>query len=423
MKYIFLTLGTKGDLNPFLGLAREMKQRGYETLILTTEGHRADCQTAGIPFESVLSAEDHAAGLNHPNAWVPLRGLKVYLQKYILPAILPSFEIIRRHSELGPCTIVCNNLMLGGLLAHEKLGLPLFSVFLAPYSHMSVSDPGKDTPANDLLLKFAGTFGRRHIFAGYLKLLNSWLAPVHEIRRTLGLPPVKDLMGEWRYSAPAILNLWPDSFCSVKPDWRAKERMHQVGFVDFDRAAGPDWMDQLRIRDLLERRPIVFTMGSEMNHHLEKQFELFSQTCLRLRKPGLMVSSAWRKPQGRYPSADFRVIQGAPYAQLFPHASVVLNHGGIGTVAKAINAKRPIITAPLAYDQFDNGYHVTRHGFGLSLPFHKMNTMNLGKAILSAAELRPTSHGSGGAGGAKLACDVIENTSTAHSQVKRTNNF
>lgn len=423
MKYIFLTLGTKGDLNPFLGLAREMKSRGHETLILTTEAHRTDCLQAGIPFESILSAEDHTAGLNHPDAWVPLRGLKIYLQQYILAAVQPSYDIIKRHAKLGACTIVGNNVMFGGLLAHEKLGLPYFSVFLQPYSHASVNDPGKDTPANDLLLKIAGRSGRRFIFAGYFKLLNSWLAPLHKIRRALGLPKIKDIMGEWRYSAPVILNLWPDSYCAVKTDWLGKERMHQVGFVDFDRAADPDWIAQLEIGDLLERRPIVFTMGSEMNQHLDRQYDLFSRASQRLGKPGLMVSSAWTKSQSS--TLDFRIITGAPYAQLFPHASVVLNHGGIGTVAKAILARRPLVTAPLAYDQFDNGFHAARHGLGVSQPFASMTVQNLSKAIEAALSLNlPQGHGGPAErSGARQACDVIERTSTADVRVARTNKF
>jgi UDP:flavonoid glycosyltransferase YjiC (YdhE family) len=164
-------------------------------------------------------------------------------------------------------------------------------------------------------------------------------------------------------------------------------------------------------------------MGSEMIQSLDRQYELFSQTCLRLRRPGLMISSGWKKPVPKTSSIDFRVVNSAPYSQLFPHASVVLTHGGIGTLAKAIAARRPVITAPMAYDQFDNGHLAEKLGIGISIPFRSMNTMNLGRAVEAAQDISPIAFGPTQRAAAAAACDLIEKGSASAVPEARINNF
>jgi UDP:flavonoid glycosyltransferase YjiC (YdhE family) len=68
------------------------------------------------------------------------------------------------------------------------------------------------------------------------------------------------------------------------------------------------------------------------------------------------------------PQAPFgkRVIT-VPYAQhahLFPRASVVVHHGGIGTTGHALRAGKPALIVPYGGDQFDNGARVERLGVG-----------------------------------------------------------
>jgi rhamnosyltransferase subunit B len=51
-----------------------------------------------------------------------------------------------------------------------------------------------------------------------------------------------------------------------------------------------------------------------------------------------------------------------PYSQVFPHASVIVHQGGIGTTAQGLRAGRPTLIMPYSHDQPDNASRAERLG-------------------------------------------------------------
>jgi len=49
-KILFTTLGSLGDLFPYLAVASEMQSRGYLATILTTTQHRSRVEQSGLQF-------------------------------------------------------------------------------------------------------------------------------------------------------------------------------------------------------------------------------------------------------------------------------------------------------------------------------------------------------------------------------------
>ncbi len=58
------------------------------------------------------------------------------------------------------------------------------------------------------------------------------------------------------------------------------------------------------------------------------------------------------------------VVPSAPYAKVFPAASVIVHHGGFGTCAEALRAGKPSLVTPFAFDQFDTAARVEDAGLG-----------------------------------------------------------
>jgi UDP:flavonoid glycosyltransferase YjiC (YdhE family) len=52
---------------------------------------------------------------------------------------------------------------------------------------------------------------------------------------------------------------------------------------------------------------------------------------------------------------------------LFPRASAVVLHGGIGTTGQALRSGRPMLVVPHGHDQPDNAYRVTKLGVARTL--------------------------------------------------------
>jgi UDP:flavonoid glycosyltransferase YjiC (YdhE family) len=59
---------------------------------------------------------------------------------------------------------------------------------------------------------------------------------------------------------------------------------------------------------------------------------------------------------------QFLILEYAPYAEVFSLASIIVNQGGIGTIAECIRAKKPMLIIPFAGDQFDNADRAARMG-------------------------------------------------------------
>ena len=58
----------------------------------------------------------------------------------------------------------------------------------------------------------------------------------------------------------------------------------------------------------------------------------------------------------------------APHSALFPHASLIVHHGGIGTSAEALRAGKPMLVVPHGFDQPDNAARLQRLGVAEVLP-------------------------------------------------------
>jgi UDP:flavonoid glycosyltransferase YjiC (YdhE family) len=63
------------------------------------------------------------------------------------------------------------------------------------------------------------------------------------------------------------------------------------------------------------------------------------------------------------------LVEWLSYSQLMPAASVVVSHGGHGTVARALGAGTPALVCPITGDMSETAMRVDWAGAGLSLPW------------------------------------------------------
>jgi UDP:flavonoid glycosyltransferase YjiC (YdhE family) len=67
--------------------------------------------------------------------------------------------------------------------------------------------------------------------------------------------------------------------------------------------------------------------------------------------------------------ANAVLVEWLSYSQLMPAASIVISHGGHGTVARALGAGTPVLVCPIIGDMSETAMRVAWAGAGLSLPF------------------------------------------------------
>ena len=114
--------------------------------------------------------------------------------------------------------------------------------------------------------------------------------------------------------------------------------------------------------------PIIFTLGSSAiwdagNFYLES---IAAAQRLGKRAVLLVGSDPLNQPSQPLPQNVIAVAY-APYAQVFPRASVIVHQGGIGTIGQALRAGKAMLVMPFGGDQYDNGARVVRLGAGRTI--------------------------------------------------------
>ena len=109
MHALLLTLGSYGDVHPFLGLGAQLRARGHRVTLLTNDHFRSLAEAQGLGFEPIGSAEEYHQLSQDPELWHSRRGgfrvmevLGAYLrQAYDVLASLAGPESVVAASTLG----------------------------------------------------------------------------------------------------------------------------------------------------------------------------------------------------------------------------------------------------------------------------------------------------------------------------------
>jgi UDP:flavonoid glycosyltransferase YjiC (YdhE family) len=69
------------------------------------------------------------------------------------------------------------------------------------------------------------------------------------------------------------------------------------------------------------------------------------------------------------------------HSDLFPKVSLVVTHGGSGTVLAALSVGVPLVIVPMQWDHAENAQRVARAGAGLCLAAHRCTPERLRAAV------------------------------------------
>ena len=141
MKYLLITIGSIGDLMPFLAVADALRQRRHKVVIASNAGYAALVKASGFEF-AIVSERPHQAlddALASSGAWEKVR------DDVLIPATVPVRSFIVHHARSGPCKVLASWTAFGARLAQSELGVPLFTAYLSPHAvELDSAPPGHD---------------------------------------------------------------------------------------------------------------------------------------------------------------------------------------------------------------------------------------------------------------------------------------
>lgn len=376
VKFMLGSLGTLGDLLPFLELGTELLARGYACHMLGSAPGARLAQEQGLEYSTVSPARVSDRG-----------GTKETFDTYVHPSYEPTFRIFERELAAGNRLVVVNQSDYSATtLMCERYALPLARVILAPALIDSLQAPPMPWRAGA-----SGPLGKaytRHFLPALYRQRDRdphRSSKVNAHRHALGLPPLESVQ-ELQRLVQLRCAFFPDWFAPRAGDW---PELELVGFP-LPRARG-QLPEALSRWIQIHGAPLVFTPGTGVSD-VERFFAEAARCCALLQRPGVLLSPRFA---GGQVAENPRVLalDYVDLALLLPHAALLVHHGGIGTTARALQAGIPQIICPHGYDQPDNGARVADLGVGAVLGPASVNAESLAataRALLASERVVTT---------------------------------
>lgn len=355
---LIVTAGSHGDLFPFLGVGRALKQRGHRVTILANPYFKTITEIAGFDYAPLGERMAIDQMIKHYGLMHPLFGAQRVMQLFIkhTPSTVGYVRDFIENDR--PDAILAHHICLGIHSVAESEEIPCAVASLAPAVWFSTADPILSSQF------LPGRFGRalsgraERIFERLV--LRKLEKDADRARMKCGLAPYEGSMrGEWR-GGDINLGLWSEAFRARQPDDPRQSKI--VGFSWYDGPPGAP--SPPGIEDFLKdgEPPILFCLGTTAVHNPGRFYENAVKACRNVKRRGILLAGTladgWRPGKDMYP------VRYAPLSRIAPRCAVNVVHGGIGSTAQALRAGKPTLVVPFAHDQFNNGVRVESLGVG-----------------------------------------------------------
>lgn len=377
-------LGTRGDVQPMLALAKGLKAAGYQITLVTGENFVAWAQAHGIEavgtvnMDAIMSSENGIAWSESSRS--PAKQL-FHMGRLMNEHGQHMAEAAHRGVQ-GADAVISGFVsdFIGSALA-EKYNLPLVSAALQPYrptrSGSAALSPifQRGTSILNLLM---GRFVERLLFNVYGPTMNAFRT------QTLDLPAIDLNRYYQRLHETPTVNGFSRFIVPPAADW--DEQVYTAGYWFLDE---PDWTPPQDLLEFLEAGapPVYIGFGSMTSSDPVGSVKRIAEVLTHLGLRGVIPAN-WGGQQ--FTPDDLPphlyAVTGVPHRWLFPRMEAVVHHGGAGTTAAGLYAGKPTLVVPHMSDQPYWGRRVAALSAGPHpLPRHRLShrllTSRLGELV------------------------------------------
>jgi rhamnosyltransferase subunit B len=371
-RIVLATLGSLGDLHPFIAIAARLKARGEDPIVASSPNFLENVTAAGIGFHPVGPDPDSIMrDLNMDLAQygrAVMRDTIFILESAVFPYLQRTYDDLLPVID-GAALLLSSALLFSARFAAERLGVPQMAVALQPMVFVSSYDPPAVSPAPWLapVLVKLGPRVTRAVYGRGKRIASRRAGALYEFRRRLGLPDSAiDPLFEGQFSPQGTFAAYSSLLASPQPDYPPNTLVTGFAFYDGDIAPvlEPDLQEFLASGP----PPLVFTLGSFAVEFADDFFRIGLEVARELRLRAIILAGPRHREIYRsYRSSDLYIGGYAPYSPLFPRALAIIHHGGIGTLGQALRAGTPQLIVPLLSDQFDNAARAVRLGLARTI--------------------------------------------------------
>jgi vancomycin aglycone glucosyltransferase len=355
MRALLSTIGSRGDVQPLLALAVQLRERGQEVRLCAPPDFREWVDRFGIPFVPIGPEVRSTARSSAPIARA--RPTPEQMRQIAEAAVATQFTVIPVAAE------GCDTLVGGGALqialrsVAEQLGIPCF---YASYCPVSLPSSHHAPPRWLGDMASDGTVDNSRLWAEDAQRWNdSWGIALNSHRASAGLKPVADVRSHiftdrpWLAADPTLAP-WPEpsdlaviqTGAWILPD----KRRLSAELEEFLEAGEP---------------PVYFGFGSIRAP--QGLSEVMIQTARALGRRAILLRG-WADLALSDSESDCLSIGEVNQQALFKRVAAVVHHGGAGTTTAAARAGAPQVIIPQHYDQHYWAQRIQDLGIGTAHP-------------------------------------------------------
>jgi sterol 3beta-glucosyltransferase len=415
MLITILTAGSRGDIQPYIALGKQLRESGLSVRVATFRNYETFVKSHGLEFHPIRgdvsmvasseSARDARQADNPLKILLSFNQLKLFvfdLQKDFFDACTGSDAIVYHPG-----------VPIGYFIA-EYLKIP--SILATPFP----MTPTRAYPAlifyNSVRLRAQFNLVTHKIFEQIMWSASSspikqfWKKQFGHLPENFACPYSKQNTS----NLPTIISC--SNYVFPRPrDW--SEHVHNTGYWFLDEEV--NWEPSSDLLDFLRKGtpPVYVGFGSIGDSASAIQTtRLVIQALKRSGQRGILVTGWNGMSKIEHIPDEILILESAPHSWLFPRMTAVVHHGGAGTTAAGLRAGVPGIVIPHSNDQFAWGRRVYELGAGSKpVPRKNLTAEKLSEAInfVLAKEVKDTAKDLGtkiqSEKGAEAAAKVIIN--------------
>jgi vancomycin aglycone glucosyltransferase len=341
MRVLLSTIGSRGDVQPLVALAAQLRALGQEVRLCVPPDFRDWIEGLGLPV-TPIGPEVRTFSVASPPA-TRASPSPEQRRQLIEATVATQFETIAAAARDCDVIVAATALQIAARSVAERMGISYVFAAYCPAVLPSPHHPPPLLPPGPGQAPAPATGDNRELWARDAERFNdSFVSALNAHRASLGLAPVDDVRsyiftGRPWLAADPVLAPWPgaaDQDVFQPGAWILPDERPLSGELEAFLEAGEP--------------PVYFGFGSMRAPHDLGQVMIRSARALGRRA---IVSRGW---------ADLSLVDGEPdglaigevnQQALFTRVAAVVHHGGAGTTTTAALAGAPQVVIPQMYDQ------------------------------------------------------------------------
>jgi vancomycin aglycone glucosyltransferase len=368
MRVLVSTIGTRGDVQPVVALASELRALGHEARVCAPPDFRDWIEGLGIPYTPLGVEVRKVASARQQGMPSPEE-----LRQQILDTVTGQFTTLTEAGRDCDVIVGCNGIQVGARSVTEILGI---KYVFAAYCAVALPSPHHAPPPMAGQKPVETTAGNMTLWAQFTQRSNAlWGAALNSCRAEAGLAPVEDVPSHVDTGRP-----WLAADPTLGP-WLEPSDLDvvQTGawILPDERPLSPEIEEFLSAGE----PPVYFGFGSIRTPDNLAENMMKSARALGRRA---IVLKGWADLSPLDDQPDCLSIGEVNQQALFKRVAAVVHHGGAGTTHAATRAGAPQVVIPQHYDQPYWAKQIDRLGIGVahegSVPTAESLTAALGQA-------------------------------------------